>query len=89
MLITKMRLDGQNFFLAHDTDQSQLEQEIVAAVRGGGDFIQFDTHGHGRITALMTGQIPVTFEATQRSNEEVAGWDEQPPPVNVDPDFDF
>ena len=89
MLITKMRLDGQYFFLTEDTDQSRLEQEIVASVRGGGDFVRFEAHGHGHVAVLMTAHFPVRFEAVDRSEEEVAGWEDEPPPVDVDPDVYF
>ena len=86
LLITKLRLDGQYFFLTDDTDQAQLEQEMVAAVRAGGEFVRFDTHGHGRVSLLMTAHFPVRFESVERTEEEVSGWDDEPPPVDIDPD---
>ncbi|HEY8591095.1 MAG TPA: hypothetical protein VIL55_16230 [Naasia sp.] len=59
----------------------------MAAVRAGGDFVSFDTHGHGQVSVLMTASFPVRFEAVERTEEEVSGWEDAPPPVDIDPDF--
>jgi hypothetical protein len=84
-----MRLDDQFFFLTEDIDQIQLEHDIIAAVRAGGDFVRFDTLGHGHVSVLITAHFPVRFETVERSEDEVAAWEAAPPPLDVDPDYYF
>jgi carotenoid cleavage dioxygenase-like enzyme len=84
MLITKLRIDGQVFFLPEDTDIPVLKQLIVAAVRTGAEFVEFDTHGHGSVSVLMTQQIPVRFEVVDRTEDEVASWVDVPPAFEYD-----
>jgi hypothetical protein len=89
LLITKLRIEGQYFFLAEDADQEQLEREMVTAIRAGGDFVRFETHGHGRVSVLMTVHFSVRFEVTERTEDEIAGWVGTPPSMDIDPDSYF
>jgi hypothetical protein len=84
VLVTKVRMDGQFFFLAEGADQSELEAAIVAAVQKGGDFVSFPTHGHGTVSVLMTPHVAVRFERVERTSHEVDAWAEDPPPVDLD-----
>ncbi|THG30068.1 hypothetical protein [Naasia lichenicola] len=84
--MTTMRHDGDYFYLTPDVDQLTLEREIVAAVRVGGDFVHFNTHGHGRVSVFMTAHFPVRFSAAERTDDEVATWEEWPPPMDIDPE---
>jgi len=79
MFVTKLRVDGQVYFLAAETDRAVLMEQIVDAVRSGAAFVAFDTHGHGEVSVLMTQHIPVRFETVERSEEEVAAWEVDPP----------
>ena len=86
MLVTKMRHDGEYFFLAESVDQDELERDIITAVQAGGGFVRFDTRGHGRVSVLMAANFPVRFESVERSEAEVASWEDKPPSIDVDPD---
>ena len=87
MLVTKLRVDGQVYYLPESTDIAGLKERIVASVQGGAAFVDFDTHGHGQVSVLMTPQIPVRFEVVERTPEEVEEWSETAPSTDLDPDF--
>lgn len=87
MLVTKLRVDGQIYYLPDTTDIHELKERIVTSVREGAAFVDFDTHGHGQVSVLMTPQIPVRFEVVERSQEEVDDWTDAPPSTDLDPDF--
>lgn len=86
MLVTKLKIDGQYFYLVPETDVDALKSAIVAAVKSGSAFVEFETHGHGRVSVLMTPYIPARFEIVERTEEEVAGWADEPPSFEYDPD---
>ncbi|PPF79065.1 hypothetical protein C5B96_13560 [Subtercola sp. Z020] len=82
MQIIKARVDGQIFLLRAGTDIAALKSSIVAAVRHGADFVDFDTAGRGLISVLITPTIPVRFEIVERSQEQVDDWQENPPSID-------
>jgi hypothetical protein len=82
--ITKVRFDGQTFFLDPSQDIDQTKRAIVAAVREGSDFVDFETVGHGRISLLVTPAVPVRFEVMERSPEELEQLQADPPPLDLD-----
>jgi len=84
MKVTKVRIDGQVFFLAPTQDIADLKAQIVAASRGGSDFVEFDTIDHGSIAVLITPTESARFQTIERSDEEVAVWETQPPPFDID-----
>lgn len=84
MLVTKLRVDGQVYYLPESTDVLALKEQIVSAVQGGAAFVEFDTYGHGAVAVLMTPQIPVRFETVERTQDEVTAWVEDPPSFDFD-----
>jgi hypothetical protein len=83
--VNKVRFDGQTFLLAPDQDVNETKEAIVAAVRGGSDFVDFRTVGHGTISLLMTPTVPVRFEVIERSAEELERFEIDPPPIDDAP----
>jgi hypothetical protein len=81
------RIDGQIFILSPDQDFQALKEEIVAAIRAGSDFVEFDTLGREKIFVLVTPNLPVRFETQERSEEQVEEWEHNPPPIDVS-DYD-
>lgn len=79
MRIIKARVDGQMFILSPGTDVAALKSQVVAAARGGADFLDFGTVGHGVVSVLITSMIPVRFEVLDRSQEQVDEWEQHPP----------
>jgi hypothetical protein len=84
MLINKVRFDGQTFLLGPDQDVDQLKSEIVAAVRRGSDFVDFETIGHGIISLLVTPSMPVRFQLIERTADELQLLEVEPPPLDED-----
>lgn len=84
MKITKLRIDGQFFYLAEDQDTDALKRDIVAAVTTGPRFIEFTAIGHGEVSALMMPSLGARFEIQERTEEEIEEWAEHPPVVDFD-----
>lgn len=84
MRITKLRIDGQFFYLDEDQDTEALKREIVAAVSAGPRFIDFAAIGHGEVSVLMTAAIGARFEVLERTQDEIDEWNQNPPVVNYD-----
>jgi len=96
MKIVKLRIDGQQFFLAEGSDAEALKQHILDAARGVAEFVDFQPVGHGVVSVLMTPQTPVRFEVEERSEEQLNEWASEPPTSDVGaysyeetPSFDF
>ena len=85
MKITKLRIDGQFFYLDDDQDTAALKREIVAAVTAGPRFIDFTAIGHGEVSVLMTAHIGARFEVLERSQDQIDEWNQNPPVVDYDP----
>ena len=79
MLIHKLRIDSQMFYLEPGEDIAALKQQILTAARGQAQFVIFTPVGHGRVSVLMTPHTPVRFEEEDRSEAEIAHWEEDPP----------
>jgi hypothetical protein len=82
MLITRVRVDGQSFFLSPEQDVEATKEAIVAAVRDGSGFVDFLTVGHGRVSVLITPSIPVRFQVIERTVEELEHLETEPPPLD-------
>ena len=87
MKINKLRIDGQQFYLANDYDVEALKNELLKAARGVAEFIDFQPVGHGVISVLMTPQTPVRLEVEERSDEQLAEWEKHPPVSDVQSDL--
>lgn len=84
MEITKLRIDGQFFYLEADQDTDVLKREIIAAVTTGPRFIDFTAIGHGKVSVLMMAELGARFETQERTAEELAEWAENPPIIDFD-----
>jgi hypothetical protein len=87
LIISKLRVDGQMFILEPGQDVAGLEQEILEAVRSGAGFVRFETVGRGLVSVLITPKIGVRFESLERTEQEIAEWELDPPPIDIDSDF--
>ncbi|NQX18329.1 hypothetical protein [Rathayibacter sp. VKM Ac-2857] len=86
MQVTKIRIDGQFFYLHEDVDIPALKEEILQAAAGPPAFITFRTHGYGEVSVLMGPQFGVRFQTEDHSVDEVTAWEWEPP---VADDFHF
>ena len=66
-----------------DVDVDALQEQVVAAVAGGGAFVRFEPIGRGEIAVLVTQRTPVRFEIEEHSDAEVARWTEAPPRIDL------
>ena len=87
MLVTTLRVDGQNYNLPNTIDIAAVKAQIIAAVCGSAAFVDFDTLGNGQVSVLITPQTPVRFEIVERTQEEVEEWTFPPPTIDVDLEY--
>lgn len=73
MQIVHARIDGQTIALAADTDVSGVKQRIVAAVREGAGFVDFETYGRRVLSVLVTPSIHVRFEVFEVDDDDIDG----------------
>jgi hypothetical protein len=85
MLINKLRIDSQMFYLAADADIAGLKARILEVVHGMADFVEFQPIGLGRVSVLMTPHTPVRFEEQEHTEDELQAWESDPPR----PDYNF
>ena len=83
MKVTRLRIDGQEFYLPEDLDVPALQRRILDAVHGRAAFVTFRPIGHGDITVLVTPHVPVRFEVEDRSDEQLEAWEENPPAIDI------
>jgi hypothetical protein len=88
MLINKLRIDSQMFYLEPDEDIEALKKQILETARGVADFIVFRPIGLGAVSVLMTPHTPVRFEEQEHSQEDLQEWEHEPPQVDSNLDFD-
>jgi hypothetical protein len=89
MLINKLRIDSQVFYLSPDEDIAALKQQILDAARGVADFVVFTPVGHGLVSVLVTPHTPVRFEEQERSEDELHEWENDPPRTDYTTDFEM
>ena len=87
MKIIKMRIDGQQFYLAPDLDLAALKKQLLDSARDVAEFVDFQPIGHGVMSVLMTPQTPVRLEVEERSDEQVAEWEDHPPTSDLSSDY--
>ena len=85
MLITKLRIDGQEFHLPPEADVPALKEQIIQAVAVRPTFVTFRPVGHGEISVLVTPHLPVRFEIEEVSDEDFDRWSEDPPTIDIFP----
>lgn len=83
MLVKHLQIDGQSFYLEPDEDIDALEALIMDSVKSGSRFVKFRAAGHGLVSVLVTPRIGVRFETREIDDDEVAGWDDTPPIIDV------
>lgn len=84
MLITKIRIDGQIFYLDPGEDVQALQDRIQDAARTMPTFVEFRSVGHGKVSVLVSAVIPVRFEQVERTKDEYEEMQEHPPAADID-----
>jgi hypothetical protein len=84
MKVIKLRIDGQFFYLENDQDTEAIKRDIIAAVTTGARFVDFTAIGHGKISVLATPAFGARFEIQERTEEQVAEWEENPPVIDFE-----
>ena len=79
----KLRIDGQEFYLPGDADVDGLRKQILTAISGFGDFIDFRPIGYREVSVLMTPHVKARIEIVERSEAEVEEWKEDPPDMDL------
>jgi hypothetical protein len=87
VIVSQLRVDGQMFILDPQEDVTALKEQILDAIRGGAGFVRFATVGRGTVDVLVTPKVGVRFESLERTEQEIAEWESEPPPIDVDSDF--
>ena len=84
MKIIRLRIDGHLFYLDPEQDVDALKEQVLTAARGVAEFLVFTPIGHGEVSVLMAPTTPVRFEVQERTEEEVASWEENPPSADFE-----
>lgn len=72
------------FLPCDEQDIGALKAGILDAVTTGPRFIDFSTFGHGVVSVLMMPTLGARFEVQDRTEEQVAEWDENPPIIDYE-----
>jgi hypothetical protein len=88
MLINKLRIDSQIFYLEPDEDVVALKKKILDTARGTTDYVIFKPIGHGTVTVMVNPYTPVRFEEQEHTEDELQAWENRPPPIDFNFDFD-
>jgi hypothetical protein len=88
MLVNKLRIDSQMFYLEPDEDIEALKRQVLETARGAADFIVFRPIGLGTVSVLMTPHTPVRFEEQEHTQDELQEWEQEPPRTDYNLDFD-
>ena len=88
MLINKLHIDSQTFYLEPDEDVDALKRQMLETARGIADFIVFRPIGLGKVSVLMTQNTPARFEEQEHTSDELQAWEEEPPLADYNLDFD-
>ena len=70
MVVTKMTVDGNEFFLDADQDVDGAKEQVVEAVQHGGGLVDVKVAGRTTVSVLVSQQMPVTFEQIIADEEE-------------------
>ncbi|MET0806738.1 MAG: hypothetical protein ABWX66_08305 [Lacisediminihabitans sp.] len=70
MVVTKMTVDGNEFFLDAEQDVDGAKEQVVEAVQHGGGLVDVKVAGHATVSVLVSQQMPVTFEQIVAEEEE-------------------
>jgi hypothetical protein len=62
MIVNKMTVDGNEYFLDADQDVEGAKEQAVEAVRHGGGIVEVLVAGHTTVSVLVSQAMPVTFE---------------------------
>jgi hypothetical protein len=88
MLINKLRIESETFYLEPDENLEALKRQFLETARGVADFIVFTPIGLGKVTVLMTPHTSVRFEEQEHTSDELQEWEEAPPCADYNLDFD-
>ena len=78
MIVTKMTVDGNEFFLDAEQDVDGAKQQVVDAVQHGGGLVDLRVAGNAAVSVLVSQQMPVTFEqivAVEEASDDAFGDD--------------
>ncbi|MBK4348272.1 hypothetical protein [Lacisediminihabitans changchengi] len=62
MIVTKMTVDGNEFFLDAEQDVDGAKEQVVEAAQHGAGLVDVTIAGHVSVSVLVSQQTPVTFE---------------------------
>ena len=62
MMVNKMTVDGDAYFLAPEQDVDETKHQIVDAVQHGGGMVDVVVAGNGTVSLLVSQAARVTFE---------------------------
>lgn len=88
MLVTRLRIDSQVFYLPETEDVPDLKRRIETAAQNHAKFVEFMTIGHGRVSVLVTPVIGVRFEEKERTPDEVDQMELVPPTIDFGYDYE-
>jgi hypothetical protein len=84
MIVHKMTVDGNEYYLDPAQSVDETKSEVVDAVKSGGGLVDIRVAGHTTLSVLVSQQMPVTFEAIDadesmpRADEDPWDWDYLP-----------
>jgi hypothetical protein len=79
MIMHKMTVDGNEYYLDPEQNVDETKHEVVDAVKSGGGIVDIPVAGHGTVSVLISQRIPITFETVDADESEPEGdesfWD--------------
>ena len=83
MIVNKMTVDGDTFYLAAQQDVDETKDQIVDAVKQGGGMVDIAVAGDGTVSLLVSQSVRVTFEEIETPEtpqgiyfDDFSSWDE-------------
>jgi hypothetical protein len=82
MIVNKVTVDGNQYFLDPEQSVDDTKSSVVDAVQHGGGLVDIQVAGHTMVTVLVSQSIPVVFEtidagedADESSENDLWDWD--------------
>jgi hypothetical protein len=76
MIMHKMTVDGNEYYLDPDLSVDETKNHVVDAVKSGGGLVDIQLADHATVSVLVSQRIPVTFETVEADENMSRGPDE-------------
>jgi hypothetical protein len=82
MIVNKMTVDGNEYFLDPEQSIDDAKSSVIDAVQHGGGLVDIQVIGRAKVSVLVSQSIPVVFEiidadenTDEGSENDLGDWD--------------